>query len=201
MDGVDNPWLPLAAGTFWTYDVTGGVATRLEVRVEEDREVVAGVSCVVVLPDDDRPRRRSHVCAGSRLLRPGPPGNVWLFGEEVEQVHATGEPASPFWRAGELGAEAGIAMLASPRVGDGYVHGIATDTADRATILSVDEERSVPAGTFGAVLMTEDESMLPYDAPVVRRYYAEGVGLVEETTVSGGSQRLLLRSVTDPTAG
>ena len=74
---------------------------------------------------------------------------------------------------------------------------------DRSTILAVDEERTVPAGTFGGLLLVEDASDYPYDdpGPVIRRYYAEGVGLVEETTMTGGTQRLVLRSVVEPPAG
>ena len=45
---VDNPWFPLEPGTVWTYDVTGSPVDKVEVRVDERRETVAGVECVVV---------------------------------------------------------------------------------------------------------------------------------------------------------
>ena len=75
-------------------------------------------------------------------------------------------------------------MLASPRVGDGYTRALSPSAIDRSTILAVDEERTVPAGTFGGLLLVEDALDYPYDDPdpSIRRYYAEGVGLVEETT-------------------
>jgi hypothetical protein len=194
VDGVDNPWLPLAPGTVWTYDVTGSAVRHLEVRVDEDRRTVAGVPCVVVTwratDRDDVPVEEGHTYYAQDRR-----GNVWLFGEESTRTQSAGEPGSPQWRAGEGGAEAGIAMLASPRVGDGYLRELAVDAADRATILSVDEERAVPAGTFAGLVLTEDESTLAYGGPVVRRYYAEGVGLVEETATVGDARRLVLAEV------
>ena len=72
VDAVTNPWLPLAPGTVWTYDVAGSEVQQLEVRVEERRRVVAGVACVVVhstgTDRDGRGRR-----PGGRLLRAGHP--------------------------------------------------------------------------------------------------------------------------------
>jgi hypothetical protein len=196
VQAVDNPWLPLAPGTVWTYDVSGGVVRHLEVRVEKERKTVAGVSCVVVswrtTDRDDVP-----VAEGRAFYAQDRRGNVWLFGEDSAR-RSTGAPASPSWHAGESGAEAGIAMLASPRVGDGYLRELSGNTSDRATVLSVDEERTVPAGTFGGLVLTEDESVLPHQPRVVRRYYAQGVGLVEQTTTAGGTEQTVLESVVTP---
>jgi len=43
---IDNPYLPLAPGNVWRYDVTedGEVTETIEVRVTEDTREVAGVS-------------------------------------------------------------------------------------------------------------------------------------------------------------
>jgi hypothetical protein len=188
VDVVDNPWLPLAPGTVWTYDVTGSAVQQLEVRVEETRETVAGVSCVVVRRTGTD-RDGGVVEEGVTYLAQDDEGNVWLFGEDGDRA----------WRAGEDGAEAGLAMPAAPRVGDGYLHQQAANAAERSTVLSLDEERTVPAGTFGSLLLTEDTSTLDLPEPVVvRRAYAEGTGLVEETTTVGGTQRAVLASVTTP---
>ena len=81
-------------------------------------------------------------------------------------------------------------MPAFPRVGDGYLQERAPSAADRSTVLALDEERTVPAGTFADLLLVEDTSTLDTpDELVVRRAYAEGTGLVEETTMSGGTER------------
>ncbi|HET9998578.1 MAG TPA: hypothetical protein VFQ17_13760 [Nocardioides sp.] len=184
VDEVDNPWLPLAPGTVWTYDVAGSAVQRLEVRVEDVRETVAGVSCVVVRRTGTD-RDGAVVEEVVTYLAQDDEGNVWLFGEDGERS----------WRAGEDGAEAGLAMPARPRVGDGYLHQRAPNAADRSTVLSLDEERSVPAGTFGSLLLTEDTSTLEPDV-VVRRAYAEGTGLVEESAMLGSTARVVLASVT-----
>jgi len=189
---VNNPWLPLAPGTVWTYDGAGSDVEKFEVRVEERRETVAGVECVVVHSEPIGPTAQP---AGiSRFYAQDRAGNVWLFGERPD-VGGAGDRRS--WMAGEDGAEAGIAMLATPRVGDGYLQERASSAEDRSTVLALDEERTVPAGTFGGLLLTEDTLSGTTDL-VVRRYYAEGVGLVEETTTVGGPQRLTLRSVVEP---
>lgn len=184
VDEVDNPWLPLAPGTVWTYDVAGSAVQRLEVRVEDVRETVAGVSCVVVRRTGTD-RDGAVVEEVVTYLAQDDEGNVWLFGEDGERS----------WRAGEDGAEAGLAMPARPRVGDGYLHQRAPNAADRSTVLSLDEERSVPAGTFGSLLLTEDTSTLEPDV-VVRSAYAEGTGLVEESAMLGSTARVVLASVT-----
>ena len=186
VDEVDNPWLPFSPGTVWTYDVAGSAVQRLEVSVEDAPEAVAGVSCVVV--------RRTGTDRDGRVVEEvvtyyaqDRAGNVWTFGEEGDRA----------WRAGEDGAEAGLAMPAFPRVGDGYLQERGPIAADRSTVLALDEERTVPAGTFGDLLLVEDTSTLDTpDEVVVRRAYAEGTGLVEETTLVGGTERAVLASVT-----
>ena len=80
-------------------------------------------------------------------------GNVWWFGREGE------------WRAGEDGAEAGIAMLDRPRLGDGYAEmGAGGEPGQRSLIKSLDDELVIETTT-----PTGD---------VVVRHYERGTGLV-----------------------
>ncbi len=181
---VDNPWLPLAAGTRWTYDVTGSEAVSLEVEVEEKPEPVHGVSCVVVRQtgtDDEGNVVYEAVAYYAQDDR----GNVWLFGEETDD------------RASVMG-DPGLAMPATPRVGDGYVRADLSGGLERSTVLSLDQERTVPAGTFGDLLVVEDVTEGSAGNALVERVYAEGVGLVQQTSRSGGGLNLALVSVTPP---
>ena len=99
----------------------------------------------------------------------------------------------------QLTGDWGRSATLAPYVGDGYLHQRAPNAADRSTVLSLDEERTVPAGTFGSLLLTEDTSTLDVPDPVVvRRAYAQGTGLVEETTTVGGTERAVLASVATP---
>jgi hypothetical protein len=187
--GVDNPWFPLAPGTVWTYDVTGSRAVRMEVGVDADEQVVDGVRCVVV-HEVATDQGGKVVSRSGAFYAQDQQGNVWLFGESGDRA----------WRAGQSGAEAGLLMPAKPRVGDGWLQEEAPGVvADRSTALSLDAERTVPAGTFGGLLLLEDSSTLS-DLHTVQRTYARGTGLVSATTTAGGTEGLSLVSVTVPAA-
>ena len=181
---VDNPWLPLAPGRVWTYDVSGSSATELVVRVEDDSETVAGVACVVVrsTATDEGEVVRESVAYYAQDRR----GNVWLLGEDTP---------TRSWRAGEGDDQAGLAMPATPRVGDGFLLQRAPDVVeDRVTVLSVDSETTVPAGTFAGTVVTDTHAEIG-DLAVTRRWYAEGTGLVEVLTTLGGTEHEVLAGV------
>jgi hypothetical protein len=112
VDGVDNPWLPLAPGTRWTYDVTEGAATRgrIDVDVLDDTVPVAGLEATAVQTTADLGGGAPSVA--TRLYAQDGAGNVWLVGSDSDDAS---------WRAGAAGAEAGLAMPADPRLGDGWL--------------------------------------------------------------------------------
>jgi hypothetical protein len=187
--GVDNHWLPLAPGTVWTYDVTGSRATSREVRVEATTETIANVPCVVVHRTDTNEKGRV-VDEADAFYAQDAAGNVWLFGEDGP---------TRTWRAGVAGAEAGLAMPATPRVGDGFLRESAPGVAaDRSTVLSLDAERTLPAGTFRGLALFEDQPTIGDETDTVQRAYASGTGLVQEVTSVGGAERAELVSVTQP---
>ena len=169
---IDNPWLPLLPGAEWVYESTDGETTTVTV-TDQTREV-AGVTTTVVRDvvtdeDGDVVGETSDWFAQDRA------GNVWWFG------------SAGSWEAGVDGAEAGIAMLARPRRGDGYEQQHAPGEAeDRATILSLEESLQVGSESYDEVLVTEDTTPLEPDL-VEQRHYVRGAGLVLEETVSGGS--------------
>ncbi len=111
VDTVDNPWLPLEPGARWSFDVVeeGATVGSLVVDVLAEPVPVAGLAAT---------RVETTTVVGSRtpvvttaLYAQDDDGNVWLVGADA---------AGDGWRAGEAGAEAGLAMPADPRLGDGW---------------------------------------------------------------------------------
>lgn len=174
---VDNPWLPLLPGAEWVYR-TERDGTRT-VTVTDDQREVSGVTTTVVRtvetgPDGGVLGREEEWFAQDR------DGNVWLFGRDAR---------GGSWEAGVDAAEAGLAMAARPRRGDGYAEEEAPGVAeDRATVLSLDESLNLTADSWTGLV--EIERTTPLETGLVEHtFYARGTGPVLEETVSGGSRR------------
>jgi len=170
---IDNPWFPLEPGMTWEYEVSGEAGDQT-VTAEPGPEV-GGVATTARVTAQD----------GTEIVdwyAQDDDGNVWWFGREGE------------WEAGQDGAEAGLAMAAEPRVGDGYRRGFDDGVVeDEVEVLSLTETRQLEAGDFSDLLVTEVTTPLE-PGVVARRYYASGVGLVMVETVSGGTERVELVS-------
>ena len=185
---VTNRWLPLVPGHSWTYAADDG-ATR-EVSVTNELVEVAGVTAVEVAT-----RETSATGAATdsfyEFYAQDRFGNVWLLGRKVDRGPL------PDWQAGVDGAQAGLAMAAVPRRGDGYAVADARGAdEDRAIVLSLDASAATPAGTYDHALLVEYTSVLD-PGSVVRRTYARGVGLVSEVGVQGALGQWEL-TATDP---
>ena len=80
------------------------------------------------------------------------------------------------------GAKAGFIMLAEPKNGITYDQEIDKGVAeDKATVLSLDENVSVPDGSYSIVTKTKEFSALDPDV-VEQKYYTANVGDVKEKT-------------------
>ena len=179
VDAIDNPWLPLAAGSEWVYESgDGGTVT---VTVTNETREVAGVTTTVVR-EVVTDARGDVVEKTSDWLAQDRDGNVWFFG------------TSGSWEAGVDGAEAGLVMPAEPRLGDGYRQAYDEGEVEaRAEVVALDGSATVPSGDYDDLLVIEEST--PLDPGVAERtYYARGLGPVLEETVSGGSGRLELVS-------
>lgn len=178
VDDVDNPWLPLVAGNAWRYRVTarGRTVGRIRVEVLTDREEVAGLTTTAVRSRDAV--RGEDPVTRTRLYAQDTAGNVWLVGEDSD-----GGPGPGNWRAGQDGAQAGLAMPAEPRLGDGWLaSAVPGRTEDRVRVL-------------GRAPVTTDEDAWPDTVETTqeadnetRRYYASGVGVVRIEDLTSGTR-------------
>lgn len=150
VETVDNPWFPLRPDAAWIYEVNDSDGRhRMDVRVEpggtiEAVPVTARISAGRGPDVTDWYAQDVH-------------GNVWWFGREGE------------WEAGVDGAEAGLVMAASPRVGDGYRLAYADGVVeDRAVVVSLEDDE----------LVVEVRSELE-PGTVTTLTYERGIGPVE----------------------
>ena len=117
---VDNPWLSLEPGGTRTYDVTdGGIAVgSIETTVLDRPTDIDGLAATGVTTATDI---GGATDVSTRYYVQDADGNVWVVGAD------DGGEGRGDWRAGEDGAEAGLAMPAEPRLGDGWLNYAAPD--------------------------------------------------------------------------
>ena len=165
--GIDNPWLAFEPGSTWRYAVTGDTTGTLVITVEDTTYAVAGVPTTPVTRTEPTGDQVIDYYAQDRR------GNVWWFGREG------------VWLAGEDGAEAGLAMPATPRLGDGWRAAYDADVVDvRMTVETLDQVADTPAGRYSHVVGLDITNPLEPDT-ARRAYYEHGVGLVEEISTDG----------------
>jgi hypothetical protein len=166
---IDNPWLPLEPGSTWTYDIeSGGADGEATVTVEPSNLRLGGVPVTLV-------RTQSHVGLGTPTettdyFAQDRDGNVWWFGQ------------AGVWDVEVAGAEAGLAMPADPRVGDGWRLALLEGVVeDRVTVENVED---------GQVIVRVESDLAP--GVVVQRTYEDGIGLVRTFNLMGppGSSEL-----------
>jgi hypothetical protein len=189
---IDNPYLPLTPGSRWVYesDTPEGLE-RIVVEVTDDTRDVMGVTTVVV---------RDTVTLDGVVIEDtfdwyaqDTAGNVWYFGEDTREFeNGVAVNADGAWEAGIDGALPGIVMKADLEVGDRYRQEYYKGVAeDEAKVLSLDVSVTTPFGSFDKVLKTKDFTGLE-PGVVEHKFYAPGVGAVQEKKVKGGSQRTVL---------
>ncbi len=172
VDEIDNPWLPLAVGTSWSYTVTGGEPGEVRAVTVEEGPTVQGVTTTAVVTVATVPPG-DVLSEETALYAQDVAGNVWWFGQEGT------------FEAGQDGAQAGIAMLASPRVGDGYRQARRGSVVDqRAEVVALDGEAETSTGFFEDLVVTETRTR-PEAGRVLRSYYARDYGLVHRETLTG----------------
>jgi hypothetical protein len=183
---VDNPYLPMRPGARWVYVETSSEGTQRDVVVvTRQTKVVDGVTARVVR--DTATDENGKVAEDTfDWYAQDASGNVWYLGEDTTAYENGKVSTEGSWQAGVGGAEAGIVMPAHPRPGMAYVQehdeGIAEDQAE---VVGLGRTVTVPFGRYAGVLETSETSPLE-PGLVEQKYYAKGVGVVLERTVSGG---------------
>lgn len=198
VDTIDNPYLPYEPGTRWVYENASSEGDeRIVVTVTAQTRMVQGVRTTVVrdtVTDEDG----KVVEDTYDWFAQDTAGNVWYFGEDSTSYEDGKASKEGSWEAGVDGAQAGIVMLADPRPGDRYQQEFYEGEAeDRAEVLAVDAEVTVPFGSYTEMVKTADTTPLEPEVEE-HKYYAEGVGFVYEEKVRGGDDRGRLVSMDTP---
>ena len=151
----------------------------LVVSVLEETKVVDGVTTRVV---EERETEGGQLAEISRnyFAIDNATGDVYYFGEDVDEYKngkVTGHEGA--WLSGVNGAKFGLLVPGAPRVGDRYYQESAPKVAmDRAEVVAINEQITVPAGTFKNCLHTRESSAL--ESGTEDKYYAPGVGLIKD---------------------
>jgi hypothetical protein len=192
VEGVDNPYFPLTPGTVLVYEgISDGDREAVTIRVTDRTKEILGITAVVVR-DTVRVAGEIHEDTFDWYAQ-DVDGNVWYLGEattEYEDGKVTSTAGS--WEAGVDGALAGVIMPADPVEGLAYTQEhYAGEAEDKGKIVRLGDHRTVPAGSYGDVLVTEDWTPLQPDVRE-QKHYAPGVGVVFEEQVRGGESVLRL---------
>jgi hypothetical protein len=192
---VDNPYMPLAPGARWVYEGTAdGEPEHTEVVVTDQRKDVMGIPAVVVR---DTVSVRGEVVEDTYdWFAQDRDGNVWYLGEdskEYEGGQVTSTEGS--WEAGVDGALPGIVMQAHPAVGQAYRQEFYPGQAeDLAEVSAVGTTKAIGLGEYRDVVVVKEWNPLEPDV-VEQKYYAPGIGVIAEDTVTGGDEQSELTSV------
>ncbi len=188
---IDNPWHPLIPGTVMTYEGTKDDKPATQVTTVTSRtKTIVGVKCVVV--EDIMSLAGVPVDKTMGYYAQDKDGNVWSFGEDVQELDSKGKVAkTEGWHAGIDGATPSIIMEATPTKGHTLINEY---TNDHAEVVSLAKSVKVPLGSYSDALMmkewTPDEPDL-----LTNKYYVKDIGAVRDVAVKGDTEEFLLVDV------
>lgn len=190
---IDNPFLPMTPGTTYVYegDTEDGFE-HVETNVTSNTKTILGVVCVEV--HDQESLDGKLVEDTLDWFAQDDDGNVWYFGEHSDTIeNGVVVSTEGSWEGGVDGAMPGVVMLANPTVGSIYAQEDAQGVAeDRARVAALGVTETVPKGTYGGCLRTDEFTPLEPDA-LEHKVYAPGVGLILE--VDEDDRRIELVSI------
>jgi hypothetical protein len=190
---ISNPYYPALPGKKYIYE--GQTDEGLD-RVEEQRLVetktIMGIKCIVV--------RFKEYINGNLVedtrdwYAQDNDGNLWYFGEEVDNYNANGTISDHggSWEAGIDGALPGMIMPANPQIGmryrEEYYFGHAEDEAE---ITETGISETISLGTYNNCIKTKNWTVLEPDA-LETKIYAPGIGLIKEVSISENEELSLV---------
>jgi hypothetical protein len=200
---INNRWYPLIPGTLFVSqgrsNVGEGLLPHRVVTVVTDlTKVINGVRTRAVGEVDINAGQ--IVEAELSFHAQDDAGRVWNLGEYPEEYEDGQFDGAPdVWIAGVAGAEAGIAMLAKPRVGTpSYRQGFAPDIEffDCGKVLNTGVQTCVPGKCYGNVVVIDEWDPLDPESGHQRKFHAPGVGTVRVGAVDDPeAETLVLREV------
>lgn len=189
---IDNPYFPLEPGTTFVFEGSSdGEKETGTVTVTDETKKILGIDCVAV---------RDEVKVDGELAEltfdwfaQDDDGNVWYMGEDSSDYEDGKKVSSEgSWEAGVDGAQPGIVMPGSPRVGleyrQEYYEGEAEDIAK---VIATDGEVKTDYDSFTDLVVTEDRNPLEPEI-LERKYYAKGLGVVLERHIKGSDEQMEL---------
>jgi len=191
---IDNRFLPFVPGTKFVLDGRVDESPHQVVLIVTDLvKVINGVRTVVLWDRDFSDGQLAEAELAFQAQDDG--GRVWNFGEypeEYEDGQFVGAPST--WIDGVDGAQAGIHMLAEPRVGTpSYVQGYSPtiDFLDVAKVFKTDKRLCVGGRCYTGVLVIDEWSPLDPESGHQLKYYAPGVGNIKIGAAGGVQQEFL----------
>ena len=193
-----NPYFPLTPGLVTRLRGTDeGEHFRETVTVTTRHRTIVGVETTVVA---DVVRRADGTLAEKTRdwYAADQDGNVWYFGEDTATYDETGhvESRDGSWEAGVDGAVAGIIMPADPRPSQAaYMEFAKGEAEDQAWVVQRMPFVVTPGGRQDHIVRTLEWSRLEPDV-VSMKFYARGLGIVEEKDIAAGDEHFWLVSTT-----
>lgn len=159
---ITNRYVTLTPGMKLTYESVGegGAVEVVEITVSTETRTIMGLETRVIT---DKATVNGVLVEDTRdYLAQDREGNVWYFGEEVDNYKdGRVDNHKGSWIGGVDGAQPGIWMKANPKVGDKYrqeyYRGQAEDVAE---ILSISETVTVRGKTYTNCVKTLDTSLI-----------------------------------------
>ncbi len=179
-----NDWFPLVVGNHTVLEGSeDGELVRVEIKVLDETEVVAGVTTRVVEASEFVDDELYEVARDFYAVAAD--GTVCYFGEDVD-FYENGVVANHdgTWRAGVDDALPGIIMPGTPAAGQSFFQEQAPDARDMARVVETGLTRTLGGQSYDDVVRMLDSN--PLDGAEgcdeeEEKLYAPGVGLAQDT--------------------